>query len=91
MSIDDDHKLHVVGCLEFSLMLFNRTVSAFPVDCFQIPSHQHRIKEEKAINLFGNWMPWWISDKIIWCKGDNHFFFNRNNVNSEIVAMLDYH
>ncbi|XP_071158040.1 uncharacterized protein [Mytilus edulis] len=57
VSIQEDHKLHVVGCLEFSLMLYNRTVSAFPVDCFQLPSHQHKVKEEKAVHDFGNWMP----------------------------------
>ena len=66
VSVDEDHKLHVVGCLEFSLTLFNKTVSAFPVDCFQLPSHEHKTKEVKAIHNFGNWMPWDIG-VTMWC------------------------
>lgn len=65
VSVDEDHKLHVVGCLEFSLTLFNKTVSAFPVDCFQLPSHEHKIKEVKAIHNFGNWMPWCYHGDIL--------------------------
>lgn len=60
VTVLEDHKFLVVGCLEFSISLFNRTVSAFPVDCFQMPSHQHHQKEEgekKMAQDLGNWMP----------------------------------
>ncbi|XP_048754128.1 uncharacterized protein LOC125665516 [Ostrea edulis] len=60
VTILEDHKFLVVGCLEFSISLFNKTVSAFPVDCFQMPSHQHHKKEEdgkKIAQDFGNWVP----------------------------------
>lgn len=60
VTVLEDHKFLVVGCLEFSISLFNKTVSAFPVDCFQMPSHQHHQKEEgekKIAQDLGNWMP----------------------------------
>lgn len=60
VTVLEDHKFLVVGCLEFSISLFNKTVSAFPVDCFQMPSHQHHQKEEgekKMAQDLGNWMP----------------------------------
>ncbi|XP_061185720.1 uncharacterized protein LOC133193805 [Saccostrea echinata] len=60
VTVLEDHKFLVVGCLEFSISLFNKTVSAFPVDCFQMPSHQHHQKEDSVKKMaqdFGNWVP----------------------------------
>lgn len=52
----ETHKIHLSGCMEFDLTLYNRTVSAFPVGCFQIPNVQSEEKEVNAQNM-GNFMP----------------------------------
>ena len=53
---NEDHKLHLTGCMEFDLTLYNKTVSAFPVACFQIPNTHVTHEPNKAPNL-GNFMP----------------------------------
>lgn len=57
VSVHEEHKLHVIGCLEYSLTLYNKTVSAYPVDCFEIPSHQHHKKEHENLRNFINLVP----------------------------------
>ncbi|XP_033761919.1 uncharacterized protein LOC117343597 [Pecten maximus] len=57
VSVHEEHKLHVIGCLEYSLTLYNKTVSAYPVDCFEIPSHQHHKKEHENLRNFVNLVP----------------------------------
>ncbi|KAJ8313581.1 hypothetical protein KUTeg_008142, partial [Tegillarca granosa] len=49
VSVLEEDKLHVWGCVEFSITLYNKTVSAFPVDCFKIPSHQHHQKDQLKV------------------------------------------
>ncbi|XP_052812204.1 uncharacterized protein LOC128239807 isoform X2 [Mya arenaria] len=54
---NEDHKIHLSGCMEFDLTLYNRTLSGFPIGCFQIPG-ERTIKEEenKAQNMI-NFVP----------------------------------
>ncbi|ESP01171.1 hypothetical protein LOTGIDRAFT_238301 [Lottia gigantea] len=53
----EDHKTQLLGCTDFSLNLFNKTIGAHPVDCFQIPGDTNQKHKEHSFNLFGNWMP----------------------------------
>jgi len=53
----ENHKLHLSGCMEFDLTLYNKTVSAFPVGCFQIPGKNPKEKEESGAQNIGNFMP----------------------------------
>ncbi|XP_060603104.1 uncharacterized protein LOC132756121 [Ruditapes philippinarum] len=53
----DIHKIHLSGCLEYDLTLYNRTVSSFPVGCFEIPGRQSTHKEENRAQNLGNFMP----------------------------------
>ncbi|OWF51019.1 uncharacterized protein LOC110449713 [Mizuhopecten yessoensis] len=58
VSFHEEHKLHVIGCVEYSLTLYNKTVSAYPVDCFEIPSHQHHKKgHDENLRNFINLVP----------------------------------
>ncbi|KAK3108493.1 hypothetical protein FSP39_009182, partial [Pinctada imbricata] len=57
VNVQDEHKFRVIGCLEYSISLFNKTVSAFPVDCFEIPSHQHHQESHKENFPFINFVP----------------------------------
>ncbi|KAK3604744.1 hypothetical protein CHS0354_017851 [Potamilus streckersoni] len=52
---EEDHKFQLQGCTDFSLMLFNKTVSNFPVGCFHIPNPSSGQKVLKPD--LGNWMP----------------------------------
>ena len=51
----ENHKIHLSGCMELALTLFNKTLSDFPVSCFKIPGDEKE-HEDKA-NNFGNFMP----------------------------------
>lgn len=51
----DSYKFHLSGCMEFDLVLFNKTVSSFPVGCFSMPG-KHTSEEDRGQNL-GNFMP----------------------------------
>ncbi|KAL3831693.1 hypothetical protein ACJMK2_023415 [Sinanodonta woodiana] len=53
---EEDHKFQLLGCTDFSLLLFNKTVNNFPVGCFHIPSHSSEYKKVLKPDL-GNWMP----------------------------------
>ncbi|KAH3706414.1 hypothetical protein DPMN_065800 [Dreissena polymorpha] len=54
---NEDHKIHLSGCMEFDLTVYNKTVSSFPVGCFQIPGLSSVEKEKnKAPNMI-NFMP----------------------------------
>lgn len=53
----DIHKIHLSGCMEYDLTLYNRTVSSFPVGCFEIPGRQSTHKEENPAQNLGNFMP----------------------------------
>lgn len=44
------HKSQILGCTDMSLNIYNKTISVFPVDCFQIPGDpNHHPKEENII------------------------------------------
>ncbi|CAG5116019.1 unnamed protein product [Candidula unifasciata] len=44
------HKSQILGCADMSLNIYNKTISVFPVDCFQIPGDpNHHQKEEHII------------------------------------------
>ncbi|XP_059171517.1 uncharacterized protein LOC131952726 [Physella acuta] len=50
------HKSQILGCTDISLNIFNKTISVFPVDCFQIPgdpNHHH----EKDNLILPNFVP----------------------------------
>ncbi|XP_005107361.1 uncharacterized protein LOC101849236 [Aplysia californica] len=50
------HKSQLLGCTDFSLNIYNKTISVLPVDCFQIPGDpNHHPKEENLI--FPNFVP----------------------------------
>lgn len=51
------HQTQLLGCFDFSLNLFNRTIGAFPVDCFQIPGDPNVVHKERVFNMVFNWMP----------------------------------
>ncbi|XP_071102117.1 uncharacterized protein [Haliotis cracherodii] len=53
-----EHKTQLLGCTDFSLNLYNKTIGSFPVDCFQIPGDPNH-KHKDSLNLFNfpNWMP----------------------------------
>lgn len=53
----ETHKIHLSGCMEFDLTLYNRTISAFPVGCFKIPSDKSEEKEPNNAQNMGNFMP----------------------------------
>ena len=54
---NETHKIHLSGCIEFDLTLYNRTISAFPVGCFQIPGSGSEEKEVNNAQVMGNFMP----------------------------------
>ncbi|KAL8587033.1 hypothetical protein ACOMHN_023423 [Nucella lapillus] len=48
----------LLGCTELSLNLYNRTIGAFPVDCFQIPGDPNQVHKERGkFNWMFNWVP----------------------------------
>ena len=51
----DNHKIHLSGCMEVALTLFNKTLSDFPVSCFKIPGNEK--DHEDNTNNFGNFVP----------------------------------
>ncbi|KAL4222876.1 hypothetical protein ACF0H5_018916 [Mactra antiquata] len=53
----ENHKINLSGCMEYDLTLYNRTVSSFPVGCFQIPGKQSKESEENPAQNLGNFMP----------------------------------
>lgn len=50
----ENHKIHLSGCMEIALTLFNKTLSDFPVSCFKIPGTE---KEPENNANFGNFVP----------------------------------
>ena len=57
VNIHESHKLRVIGCLEFTVTLYNKTVSAYPVNCFQMPTDHHQKNEHEKLHDFVNLMP----------------------------------
>ncbi|KAL5007254.1 hypothetical protein ScPMuIL_016060 [Solemya velum] len=59
IEMHEEHKIHLFGCTDFTLNLFNKTVSSFPVDCFQLPTDEDLRKQhlQKHNMNIGNWMP----------------------------------
>ena len=58
------HKSQVLGCTDFSLNIYNKTISVFPVDCFQIPGDpNHHPKKENLI--MPNFVPWLIFGSLV--------------------------
>ncbi|KAK6166226.1 hypothetical protein SNE40_022974 [Patella caerulea] len=57
VNAETDHKTQLLGCTDFSLNLYNKTIGAHPVDCFQIPGDPNKKHKDRPFNLFGNWMP----------------------------------
>ena len=51
------HQTQLLGCTDLSLNLYNKTIGAFPVDCFQIPGDPNQVHKERKFNLMFNWMP----------------------------------
>lgn len=52
------HQTQLLGCTDLSLNLYNKTIGAFPVDCFQIPGDPNQVHKERRFNMMFNWMPW---------------------------------
>ena len=52
----ENHKIHLSGCMEIALTLFNKTLSDFPVSCFKIPGPGNEKEHENNAN-FGNFVP----------------------------------
>ncbi|KAH9488800.1 hypothetical protein Btru_064817 [Bulinus truncatus] len=48
------HKSQILGCTGVSLNIYNKTISVFPVDCFQIPGdpNHHHAKENLILPNF---------------------------------------
>ncbi|XP_041366115.1 uncharacterized protein LOC121381081 isoform X2 [Gigantopelta aegis] len=58
VNANHEHKSQLLGCTDFSLNLYNRTIGAHPVDCFQIPGDpNHHHKDMGHVHLLPNWMP----------------------------------
>ena len=54
----DSHKIHLSGCMDLALTLFNKTLSDFPVGCFRIPGPGSEKEHENENNAnFGNFVP----------------------------------
>nr|KAG5687964.1 hypothetical protein BaRGS_023088 [Batillaria attramentaria] len=52
------HQTQILGCTDMSLNLYNKTIGAFPVDCFQIPGDPNQVhKQRHNFNNMFNWMP----------------------------------
>ncbi|KAL8567921.1 hypothetical protein ACOMHN_059043 [Nucella lapillus] len=47
----------LLGCTDLSLNLYDRTIGAFPVDCFQIPGDPNKVHKERKFNMIFNWVP----------------------------------
>ncbi|XP_070211771.1 uncharacterized protein [Littorina saxatilis] len=52
-----NHQTQLLGCTDLSLNLYNKTIGAFPVDCFQIPGDPGKSHKERKFNMMFNWMP----------------------------------
>ncbi|GFS18300.1 HisS protein [Elysia marginata] len=50
------HKSQLLGCTDISLNIYNKTISVFPVDCFQIPGDPNHHHKEDNI-LLPNFVP----------------------------------
>ncbi|XP_076461321.1 uncharacterized protein LOC143293878 [Babylonia areolata] len=51
------HQTQLLGCTDLSLSLYNRTIGAFPVDCFQIPGDPNQVHKDRKFNMMFNWVP----------------------------------
>ncbi|XP_064613720.1 uncharacterized protein LOC135477516 [Liolophura sinensis] len=56
VNMHEEHKTQLSGCLDFCFNIYNRTISTFPLGCFQIPSDSHK-EDHPQIPLLGNWVP----------------------------------
>ena len=62
------HQTQLLGCTDLSLSLYNKTIGAFPVDCFQIPGDPNQVHKERKFNMMPNWMPWcWVCAVVCVC------------------------
>ncbi|CAL1533303.1 unnamed protein product [Lymnaea stagnalis] len=50
------HKSQILGCTAISLNIYNKTISVFPVDCFQIPGDPNHHHEKENI-ILPNFVP----------------------------------
>ncbi|XP_076439503.1 uncharacterized protein LOC143279365 [Babylonia areolata] len=53
----NEAQTQLLGCTDLSLNLYNRTIGAFPVDCFQIPGDPNKAHRERNFNMIFNWVP----------------------------------